>query len=194
MAANVWTMIALAAGSARSGATRDRIMAAFTRLLFAGGFDSVSVRAVVASAGVARSTFYEHFSSKEDVLRACMGRFFTVIARCAREDSPPPELPAVLEHLWSNRRLNDAIFSGQAGAILHRTHADLVERQLLDLAGYAPLRLPSRLAAIQLAEAQLGLVEAWLRGRAWCDVAELAAGLHASSRAAALACLDGSPR
>src|SRR5215217_2110871 len=96
----------------RSDRTRTELMSAFSSLVFAKGFENVSVKDVIASAGIARSTFYEHFSNKEDVLRACMTRFFDIVADCVSTDGMPAELPKVLDHLWSNRRLTDAIFSG----------------------------------------------------------------------------------
>ena len=93
-------------------------MSAFTAQVFANGFERVTVRGLLDDADVARSTFYEHFSNKEDVLRACMTRFFAVIADCVLDDSEPQELTKVLAHLWENRRLTDAIFSGQARVVL----------------------------------------------------------------------------
>jgi AcrR family transcriptional regulator len=168
----------------RSERTRTQLMSAFTKLVFAKGFENVSVRELVAEAGVVRSTFYEHFSDKEDVLRSCMTRFFAVVADCACADSMPRELNRVLDHLWSNRRLTDGIFTGHARAILARNQADLVETRLRSIGPNAAL--PSRLAAIEIAEAQLALIESWMRGRAFCSTEKLATGLHRSSRALAL--------
>jgi AcrR family transcriptional regulator len=168
----------------RSARTRRQITTAFTRLVFAQGFEKVSVSAVVSAAGVARSTFYEHFSDKEDVLRACMNFLFVVIADCVSEDQMPKELEKALAHLWENRRLTDGVFSGQARVVLSRNQADLVE---LRLRQNESLRLPSRLAAIEIAEAQLALIESWMRGRAFCSIEQLAEGLHRVSRASALA-------
>ena len=169
----------------RSNQTRTELMSAFTGLVFAKGFENVSVKEIIESAGLARSTFYEHFSNKEDVLRACMTRFFAIIADCISAEEMPAELLRVLDHLWSNRRLTDAIFSGHARVVLARNQADLVEQRLRAAAPL--LRLPHRLAAIQIADAQLGLVESWMRGRAPCSVENLADGLFRSSRASALA-------
>jgi AcrR family transcriptional regulator len=170
----------------RSETTRKDIMSAFTRLVLADGFENVSVCQVVEAAGVARSTFYEYFSDKEDVLQACMNFLFSVIADCVSEDTRPPELLRALDHLWSNRRLTDGIFSGQARTVLSRNQADLVESRLRSMSA-GSLRLPSRLAAIQIAEAQLALVESWMRGRAYCSSEQLAEGLYHSSRASVLA-------
>jgi AcrR family transcriptional regulator len=173
----------------RSERTRRQIMSAFTGLVFAEGFENVSVLEVVASANVARSTFYEHFSGKEDVLRACMSRLFAVIADCVPSDTEPGELNRVLDHLWENRRLTDAFFSGAPRVILARALGETIEAHLRDMNQGEPLALPYRLSAIHLAEAQLALVENWLRGRAYCETADLAQALHKSSRASALALL-----
>lgn len=173
----------------RSEKTRRQIMSAFTRLVFDRGFENVSVLDVVAEAGVARSTFYEHFSGKEDVLRACMSRFFAVIAKCVSSDMEPGELTRVLDHLWENRRLTDAIFSGAPRVILLRAHGEMIETHLRDMNQGKPVALPYRLAAIHLAEAQIALIENWLRGRAYCETAEMARALHKSSRASAAALL-----
>jgi AcrR family transcriptional regulator len=172
----------------RSDQTRTELMAAFTSLVFAKGFENVSVKDVTASAGTARSTFYEHFSNKEDVLRACMARFFEIVADCVVADAIPENLFKVLDHLWSNRRLTDAIFSGYARTVLARNQADLVEQRLRSMT--ASLSLPTRLAAIQIAEAQLALIESWMRGRAPCSVENLGHGLFRCSRASALALID----
>ena len=122
-------------------------MAAFTELVFADGFENVSIGAVIANAGVARSTFYEHFTGKEDVLRACLTRMFATVADCVSADEQPGELNRVLDHLWSNRRLTDGIFSGHARMVQARNQADLVELRLRALGN--KMAMPSRLAAIQ---------------------------------------------
>lgn len=173
----------------RSDRTRTDLMAAFTTLVFARGFENISVRDVVAAAGIARSTFYEHFDSKEDVLRACTEQFFSVVADCVTHDRPPPDLDRVLDHFWGNRRLADGIFTGRARKVLERHQADMLESRLRALAGGPLSAMPSRLAATGLASLQLGMIESWLRGHTHCDLRAIAAGLHKSSRAAARAFL-----
>ena len=169
----------------RGERSRAAILAAFIELLFRDGFENVSVQGIVAGAGVARSTFYEHFSSKEDVLRASMAQFFEVLARCLASDDPVPELAGVLSHFWGNRRLVDAIFGGTPRRILALSLSEMIEARLRERGD--KLLLPPRLAAIHLAEAQLALVESWLRGRAFAGVEDMAAALCQSSRASAKA-------
>ena len=147
----------------RQSQTRRRICTAFTRCTFAKGFENVSIAQVVAEAGVARSTFYEHFADKEDVLRACLARIFKPIAASGFIDIDAEELNRALSHLWLNKRLADGIFTGRAGTILHRMQVDLVEacyRRKTDSASSQ-----ARPVAIGIAGFQISYVEAWLRGR-----------------------------
>jgi AcrR family transcriptional regulator len=165
----------------RSERCRAAILRSFVELIFRDGFENISVQAIVARAGTARSTFYEHFSGKEDVLRASMTQFFEVLALSVTSEDQPPELPQVLAHFWENRRLTDAIFAGAPRRILGLSLSEMIEARLRD----RKLLLPHRLVAIQLAEAQLALVENWLRGRAFARVDEMATALHQSSLASA---------
>ncbi|HEV2596545.1 MAG TPA: helix-turn-helix domain-containing protein [Sphingomicrobium sp.] len=167
----------------RSERSRAAILGAFVELIFRSGFENVSVQAIVAGAGIARSTFYEHFSNKEDVLRASMAQFFEVLAQCVSRESEPPELAGVLNHFWGNRRLVDAIFAGTPRKILALSLSEMIETCLRNRGD--KVLIPSRLAAIHLAEAQLALVESWLRGRAFASAEDMAAALHRSSKASA---------
>jgi AcrR family transcriptional regulator len=171
--------------------TRAALTAAFTRLVFRDGYEAVSVGDVAAGANVGRSTFYAHFDGKEDVLKASIAHFLTEFARTVRDAAPPAKLPAVLEHMWANRRLTDAIFVGPPRVVLSRALAEMIEGHLAALAGGTKPLAPLKLAAAQLAEAQLTLVVAWLKGKARCAPADLAAAMHASSHAAARALVFG---
>ena len=166
--------------------TRDAILSAFVRLIFREGFENISVQKIVVEAAIARSTFYEHFSSKEDVLRASMARFFTVFARCVSINEPRAKLMNVLHHFWENRRLTDAIFIGTPRQIIALSLSEMIEARLRELTR-EELLLPRRLAAIHIAEAQLALVESWLRGRAFARVEDVAEALYRSSRQSAAA-------
>ena len=163
--------------------TRIALMDALTELVFANGFENVSVRQIAARAGTGRSTFYQHFRGKEDILRACMAKFFCEFAEAAFDDEMPPRLPRVLDHLWTNRRLTDAIFTGAARAVLANNLAQMIEMRLVEQAQDCRPKLAPRLIGIHLAQAQLGLVEAWLRCRAHSGVDDMALALSKSSRA-----------
>lgn len=173
----------------RSERTRAALVGAFVTLMFRDGFENISVQGIAAEAGMARSTFYEHFSGKEDVLRASMAHLLTPLADCVTCEVEPPEVPMVLGHMWENRRLADAIFTGAPRKIVVLSLCEMIEARIRQAYDCKPLILPLRLAAIQLAEAQLALIENWLRGRAFARAEDMATALHRTSRASAEALL-----
>ncbi|PDT09872.1 TetR family transcriptional regulator [Rhizobium sp. J15] len=54
---------------------RDELMTAAERLFLAKGVEQTTIEEITTGAGVAKGTFYLHFSSKADVLEALRGRF-----------------------------------------------------------------------------------------------------------------------
>jgi AcrR family transcriptional regulator len=56
---------------------RSRIVEAARRLINRNGFESVSVDAIMAQAGLTRGAFYAYFESKSDLYAEILGCFFT---------------------------------------------------------------------------------------------------------------------
>jgi TetR/AcrR family transcriptional repressor of mexJK operon len=52
--------------------TRERLLRASTELFLERGYDAASIDAIIARAGVARQTFYNHFESKQSLLDEVM--------------------------------------------------------------------------------------------------------------------------
>lgn len=75
--------------------TRSALMIAFSQLLLVGTYEHTTVRAVAKRANVGRATFYKHFVSKEEILGACMERFFAVVADAVGAATPPAKLSLV---------------------------------------------------------------------------------------------------
>src|SRR5215471_14419496 len=53
---------------------RERIVAAAVKLFYRRGFGAVGLDQVIAAAGVAKTTFYKHFDSKDDLVIAAIQR------------------------------------------------------------------------------------------------------------------------
>jgi len=69
----------------RAHSTRDRIVAAATRLFYNDGIRAVSVDAVAEKAGITKKTLYYHFASKDDLIAATIaGRDQPTLALYAR--------------------------------------------------------------------------------------------------------------
>lgn len=78
--------------------TRDRLGDALIELVREKPFDAITVQQVLERAEVGRSTFYAHFSGKEDLLWSDVDEFLAHMARTLeRERDPSPRLAPVRE-------------------------------------------------------------------------------------------------
>lgn len=165
--------------------TRALLTSAFTQLFLQRGFDAFGISDIVERANVGRSTFYEHFDNKRELLRLSVLPFLTVLADTCAEPTMPDQLPVVLAHFWENRRHAHRLFTGEARTLLAAITTDLIEERLTRPP--ADRSFPWRLAAAQLAMAQLGLLEEWLQGRTHCSPVLAAELLHSHAYAGATA-------
>lgn len=53
-----------------ASSARRRLLDAATRLFYEGGIHAVGIDRIIAEAGVAKATFYNHFPSKDDLVVA----------------------------------------------------------------------------------------------------------------------------
>src|SRR3954453_12507854 len=56
------------------GPARDRIVSGATRLFYTRGIRAVGVDLVIAESGVAQTTLYKHFRSKDELIAECLHR------------------------------------------------------------------------------------------------------------------------
>lgn len=172
--------------------TRQAVLVAFRELMLQRGYDRVGVGEIITRANVGRSTFYEHFENKDDLLRQSLTPLLEVLATTVGAAQPPEALARVVGHFWENRRLTRALLHGSARALMARYATELVEEHVARLARNAraarPL-VPPRLIAAQIAEGQLALIAAWLAEKMPCSADVLARALHRSTTASAAALL-----
>lgn len=162
--------------------TRRTLLGAFNALLFERGYEDIKVADILERADIGRSTFYQHYRSKEDLLRRSVTPIFSVLAASVIETEAPPRLQDMVAHIGENRRLARVLFRDAVRLVLSRCLAELIEPHLPD-----PTILPKPLAARHVAEAQLGLLAAWVTGPFACRPEEIAAALRATSVAMATA-------
>jgi len=163
--------------------TRSAIRAAFSDLVLTVGYDRIGVRDIVERAGIGRSTFYEHFEDKEDVLRQSVTPVLAALAATVTDTPPPAELTAVVAHFSDNRRLVRAFFEGPPRRLLAHYLAALIEERLIVAEDDVAL-VPLAMIAAQLADSQLGLLQSWLDDPDRCSAATVTAALVVTTRAA----------
>ena len=164
--------------------TREAIVGAFNALIFEGRrYDRIRVADLIARAGVGRSTFYEHYRGKDDVLAETIRYPFAMLAAAVDPDVRVSTLRDVLAHFLENRVPAKAIFAGTA----RRRIARVIEERLRARAQARGVVAPQALgvAAVAIAEGQLAAIIAWIGGDIAGDAARLAAALHRIAQATA---------
>jgi AcrR family transcriptional regulator len=148
----------------RSQRTRAALRSAFTALVLSRGYEAVAVRDIVRRAGVGRSTFYLHYSSKESLLSDGLEQPCRGLAACAATESKPAALVPLLEHFRAQRRLNRVFFEPPIRALWAKALALAIERQLAR--NKPPWPQPSgpllHLFCLTVAEMHISLVTHWL--------------------------------
>ncbi len=174
-----------AANDKRVERTREALFGAFFGLVLSTPYDEIKVDDILSRSGVGRSTFYEHFSGKDAILAASLRWPFSILADAMRERDNTAELTMLMDHFWGNRAVVPMMFRGPARQVCVTALVDLIEERFkLDrVASPDPLLLPQHLVALQLAEALLAPVTAWLVGESECSQEQLARALRKTARA-----------
>jgi AcrR family transcriptional regulator len=175
-------------GDRRTVRTRAALIAAFNRLILARGFENISAAEIAEQANVGRSTLYQHFDGKDELLAKSASFLLADLATASVAPEFPPEMVRVCDHLWANRKLADSVFSGTAQRAMAKELTDHIARRLAGRRGDAaasPFPLP--FVAAQLATAQIALLKEWLAGRHRCSPRLFAEALYTSTFAAAQA-------
>jgi len=149
----------------RGQRTREALRRAFVRLVLERGYESLAVTDITEAADVGRSTFYQHYSGKLALLQDTMQTQSRHLAAIVGAAPAPESLVPLLLHFWEQRRRNRPFFSEPIRGIWVRVTAKLIEARLAKLMRDARPLIPLPLAALQIAETQLGLIIGWLAGR-----------------------------
>jgi len=148
-----------------SASTKDRLIHAAHDLFYARGFHAVGLDAILSDVGVTKTTFYNHFTTKEDLVRAVLEwhdlwwkNEFRTMLRTLGGDQPKKQLLAVsdaLEQVLRQTEFNGCFFvnvavqfpqphdpAHQAAAAHKRNMEDIIR----ELAGYAGACDPKAMA------------------------------------------------
>jgi AcrR family transcriptional regulator len=103
---------------ARREATKEVILSAGERIFSSQGYLSSSVADVIASADVARGTFYLHFDSKEALFQELVDRFIDRVRSVVRVVEPGPGPRPLLQIKENVERVVHLLFDQRDLAIL----------------------------------------------------------------------------
>jgi AcrR family transcriptional regulator len=167
----------------RTERTRTALMRAFVDVLLEEGYDAVTVEGIAEKANVGRSTFYMHYSGKEEILRQSMRNPSSLLAAMVGNVVEQEHLVRQLEHFHAQRKRNHIFFAGPVRTIWSRCLAELIEPRLAAVVRASRARpiLPLAMIATQLAEGQLSLIANWLTGRPSLKIEAVAEALTGST-------------
>jgi AcrR family transcriptional regulator len=170
-------------GGRQARRTRGALFGAFHDLVLGRRYSDIRVADIIRRADVGRSTFYEHFRDKDDLLRQSLSPVLRPLADAVSETCNLCELRFALDHFRQHHLRTRAMLNGPSGSEVVGVLAGLIEKRLAErqrARGQAAL-LSLDLVAAQVAESLLGLVRAWLNNGAANATAPLAAAMNRSA-------------
>jgi AcrR family transcriptional regulator len=175
----------------RTDRTRALLMTAFVDLVLSDGYDAVTVEHIAERANVGRSTFYLHYTGKEAILKQSLTRPSSFLAILVGHDASPEMLIGILNHFSEQRKTNRVFFTWPVRPIWVRCLAEMIEPRLALVVRHTRARpaLPLPLIALQIAEAQIGLIVGWITGKPGVKPDAVAEALIAATRASVAALL-----
>ncbi|MGJ9419078.1 TetR/AcrR family transcriptional regulator [Massilia sp. CMS3.1] len=168
----------------RSQRTRAALHSAFVELLLEQGYGALKIGTVADRANVGRSTSYEHYRTKHDLLRASIVGPFSILADLVSPTVSIEAVTTLLRHFRDHQQVARVLLSWPTRPLLGSTLANLIlERLTRRPAGFP--RIPLEVIARQIADAQLSLVASWVHGRPYLDLALAADALRHTALALA---------
>ena len=161
----------------RVARTHRMLVEAFIGLLQERSYRHVRIADIVTRADVGRSTFYEHFRDKDEILLASMEWMFAILANAVKPDACRESLVELARHFWSNRSLARTVLVHPVQSKLERALTKAVEDRLA--IGNVENR---RLRSVGIAAGQLSILGAWTRGELPASPGEVADALVGVAR------------
>ena len=154
---------------ARARRTRESILRAFARLALDRRYDQIRTSDLITVSGVGRSTFYEHFRSRDEVLLAAMEPLLVPLANAALGRASKAQVRTLLDHFWEQRAVGRVILNSRAAHQIQRRLAAMIEARLQEAD-----TVPIAMLAMSAAAAQLAMLRMWLAGESSCTSDALA--------------------
>jgi AcrR family transcriptional regulator len=177
--------------------TREVLQKALLDLIHERGYDAITIQDIVDRASVGRTTFYLHYSSKDDLFMSCheaivsefhFGPHYPLSRDELLSPKAPADMTSAYRHLAEVRTLLQPIFQGKDSQLLLRRmrewSAQEIEASLRGAFGGAQSTIPLDVLTNYLAGARIALVQWWLKQRQSHTPEELAQSFHRLQRAA----------
>jgi len=139
----------------RSSEPRSRLLEAFNDLILARTQGRPALGEVIDKAQVARSTLYDHFGGRDDLLLEAIKTPLKALADIGAGNGEPEALVAMLEHFRSRRQDALDLITGPLRSRINRNLAVMMSER--------DARLDEK-SAIHIADLLFGFIRLWLAG------------------------------
>lgn len=154
--------------------TRNALYDALVRLMLRKDYDAIGIKDILEEADVGRSTFYAHFTSKDELLARSLERLGKLLVDGQRQALAAPAGSsepfgfslAMFEHVAGYKRLYDTIAGTRAAAIVREAQRDVLITFLDDWPGLRHDEvIPRELAIAHIASTFMTVMTWWLERR-----------------------------
>jgi AcrR family transcriptional regulator len=126
----------------RAARTRKALHGALMSLILREGYDAITVQEIIDEADVGRSTFYAHYTGKEDLLRSGFQTLRaelteaqrTAAAKAGSQDRPLAFSLAMFEHAAAYTDVYRALVGGRGGVVaineIRRILSEIVKKEV----------------------------------------------------------------
>ncbi len=164
----------------RQQKTRAAIFAAFSKLLAEKSYGKITVQEIIDTANIGRTTFYDHFETKDDLLKALCEELFGHIIHSAADcththglysegNAPESVFCHLLQHLQENENNILGLLSSESSEIFLRYFKDslseLIRKQFIGQNRRANLDIPEDFLVNHISGSFVEMVLWWTRGR-----------------------------
>lgn len=164
----------------RQQKTRASVFSAFSALLAEKPYSKITVQEIIDAANVGRTTFYAHFETKDDLLKAlCQELFGHIIASAvdrththglySHQEAPLSVFCHLLQHLQENHRNILGLLSCESSEIFLRYFKDslnqLVRSQFFCQNAPANLKVPQDFLINHISSSFVEMVLWWVQER-----------------------------
>ena len=164
----------------RQQKTRAAIFAAFSKLLAEKSYGKITVQEIIDTANIGRTTFYDHFETKDDLLKALCEELFGHIISSAADcththglysegNAPESVFCHLLQHLQENENNILGLLSSESSEIFLRYFKDslneLIQKQFIGQDRSANLDIPEDFLVNHISGSFVEMVLWWIRGR-----------------------------
>lgn len=160
----------------RSRRTQDLVFEAFSALVQTKRYDTFRVSDIIERAGIGRSTFYDHYANKDDVLLKSMEGPLSILVQSVCVGGDPSRLNALLQHFWERRAIARTILAQPMLNLIGQRFAEMIASSECNSSHDCVNELVARIKvqSTHMAFGLFAVIESWLSGRISMKQEELA--------------------